>query len=163
MIHLGFQLADKPHTLKWYIHQNDTSFEGKWKVLTLKWYKLKSCFGKTYMKRAEIHHDIITRYRQLRKHNSNASDFPWYDTKGDSNRTARTPYHGHAIEKMKKHQAHNSEGHITYYRTPIASEKTICQAWHQQQAEQRMHLRGVETSFIMVKVHMRIQGLCLTH
>ena len=66
-----------------------------------------------------------------------------------------TQYHGHAIEKMKKHQAHNSEGHITYYRTPIASEKTICQAWHQQQAEQRMHLRGVEASFIMAKVHMQ--------
>ena len=87
----------------------------------------------------------------------------WHEGRLKSNCQLRgTQYHGHAIEKMKKHQAHNSEGHITYYRTPIASEK-ICQAWHQQQAEQRMHLRGCETSFIMVKVHMRIQGLCLTH
>ena len=29
-------------------------------------------------------------------------------------------------------------------------------AWHQQQAERRMYLRDVETSFIMVKVRMRI-------
>ena len=66
-----------------------------------------------------------------------------------------TQYHGHAIEKMKKHQAHNSEGHITYYRTPIALENN-CHAWYQQQAERRMYLRDVETSFTMVKVRMRI-------
>ena len=77
------------------------------------------------MKRAEVawHH---TRHRQLRKHNSNASDFPWYDTKGDSNRTARNTIPWPCNRKDEDAPGtHNSEGHITYYRTPIALENNM--------------------------------------